>query len=96
LRASNYYRTSYPFLYGAPVDPRLVEAFDNETGAFLKAAALFDPPVEPVEIPYEGTPRPTNVQTNGYGSNIQESYYVPAPLPRQAMRFVLSKDFTCF
>jgi hypothetical protein len=50
LRASNYYRTAYPFLYGAPTDERLVEAFEKETDAFRSAAALFDPPVEPVEI----------------------------------------------
>jgi pimeloyl-ACP methyl ester carboxylesterase len=89
LRASNYYRTSYPFLYGAPVDPRLVEAFDKETAAFRRAAALFDPPVEPVEIPYEGATlpgylyrvgdsserHPTLIATNGYDSTIQEMHF---------------------
>lgn len=92
LRASNYYRTSYPFLYGTPVDPRLVEAFDKETAAFHRAAALFDPPVEPVEIPYEGTTlpgyfyrvdgsderRPTLIAGSGYDSTIQESHFAHA------------------
>jgi len=92
LRASNYYRTSYPFFYGAPVDPRLIEAFDKETAAFRRAAALFDPPVEPVEIPYEGTTlpgyfyrvddsnerRPTLIATNGYDSTIQEMHFAHA------------------
>ena len=92
LRASNYYRTSYPFLYDAPVNPQLVEAFDKETAAFHRAAALFDPPVEPVEIPYEGTTlpgyfyrvddsnerRPTLITTNGYDSTIQESHFAHA------------------
>jgi hypothetical protein len=92
LRASNYYRTSYPFFYGAPVDSRLVEAFDKETAAFRRAAALFDPPVEPVEIPYEGTTlpgyfyrvddsserRPTLIATNGYDSTIQEMHFAHA------------------
>ncbi len=92
LRASNYYRTSYPFFYGAPVDPRLGEAFDKETAAFRRAAALFDPPVEPVEIPYEGTTlpgyfyqvdnanerRPTLIGGSGYDSTIQESHYAHA------------------
>jgi hypothetical protein len=50
LHACNYYRASYTLLFGAPVDPRLIEAFAREAAAFLKAAALF----EPVEIPYEG------------------------------------------
>lgn len=92
LRASNYYRTSYPFLYGTPVDPRLVEAFDKETAAFQRAAACFDPPVEPVEIPFEGTTlpgyfyrvddsnerRPTLIATNGYDSTIQEMHFAHA------------------
>src|SRR5829696_2088583 len=89
LRASNYYRTSYPFFYGAPVDPRLIEAFDKETAAFRRAAALFDPPVEPVEIPYGGTTlpgyfyrvddsnerRPTLIATNGYDSTVHEMHF---------------------
>ena len=92
LRAANYYRTSYTFLYGAPVNPRLVTAFDRETDAFLKAAPLFTPEVEPVEIPFEGTtlpgyfcrvddadePRPTVIGTNGYDSTIQEGYFAHA------------------
>ena len=88
LRASSYYRTAYLPLYGSPVDPRLVQAFDKETTVFQKAAALMKPPVEPVEIPYEGAtlpgyfcrvddsgrPRPTLVCTNGYDSTINEMY----------------------
>src|SRR5215212_4106981 len=88
LRASSYYRAAYLPLYGSPVDPRLVEAFDKETDTFQKAAALMTPPVEPVEIPYEGTtlpgyfcqaddtgrPRPTLIVTNGYDSTINELY----------------------
>src|SRR5215218_7263787 len=88
LRASSYYRAAYLPLYGSPVDPRLVEAFDKETDAFQKAAALMTPSVEPVEILYEGTtlpgyfcraddtgrPRPTLIVTNGYDSTINEVY----------------------
>src|ERR687894_2135237 len=88
LRASSYYRTAYLPQYGSPVDTRLVQAFDKETTIFQKAAALMRPPVEPVEIPYEGTtlpgyfcqvddsdrPRPTLVCTNGYDSTINEMY----------------------
>jgi pimeloyl-ACP methyl ester carboxylesterase len=89
LRASSYYRTAYLPLYGSPVDPRLVEAFDKETAAFRKGAALMTPPVEPVEIPFDegttfpayfcrvddsGRPRPTLVCTNGYDSTINEMY----------------------
>jgi hypothetical protein len=58
LRASSYYRAAYLPLYGSPVDPRLVEAFDKETDTFQKAAALITPPVEPVETPTRGPPCP--------------------------------------
>src|SRR5215217_4227638 len=88
LRASSYYRAAYVVLFGSPVDPRLVEAFDKETDAFQKAAALMTLPVEPVEIPFEGTTLPgyfcrvddsgrsrsTLVCTNGYDSTIYEMY----------------------
>ncbi|HEX5497879.1 MAG TPA: alpha/beta fold hydrolase, partial [Thermomicrobiales bacterium] len=93
FRASNYYRVSYYPLYGTPVDPRLVAAFDAETTAFLNGAALSDFPIEAVEIPFEGAtlpgylvtvddsgqPRPTIVHTNGYDSDIQEMYFAHAP-----------------
>jgi pimeloyl-ACP methyl ester carboxylesterase len=92
LRAATYYQTSYLPLFGRPVDPRLVAAFDKEVAVFLKAAALFDPPIEILEIPFEGTtlpayfvrvdnsgrPRPTLICTNGYDSNIQEMYFAHA------------------
>jgi hypothetical protein len=45
-------------LFGTPANPRLIEAFDREIEAFLKAATLFEPPVDPVEIPYEGITLP--------------------------------------
>lgn len=92
-RACNYYRSAYFPLYGAPTDPRLVEAFDKETAVFLKGAALSDIPIEAIEIPFEGKslpaylvtvddsgePRPTIVHTNGYDSTIQEMYFAHAP-----------------
>ena len=70
------------------MDPRLVEAFDKEATAFQKAAALMTSPVEPVEIPFEGTTLPgyfcrvddsdrsrsTLICTNGYDSTIYEMY----------------------
>lgn len=89
LRAANYYRTSYLFLFGAPTAARLVAAFDREVASFLQAAALFDPPVEPIEIPFEGTTlpgyfyrvddsgqaRPTLIATNGYDSTVQQMHF---------------------
>jgi pimeloyl-ACP methyl ester carboxylesterase len=103
LRASSYYRAAYVVLFGSPVDPRLVEAFDKETEAFQKAAALMTPPVEPVEIPYEGTtlpgyfcqvddsgrPRPTLIGTNGYDSTINELYLDFAAVLRRGYNLLL-------
>ena len=89
LRACIYYHASFVFLFGTPVDQRLIGAFDKEVEAFEKAAALFEPPIEPVEIPYEGTtlpgyfyrvddsgrPRPTLIAINGYDSTIQAMHF---------------------
>lgn len=55
LRASNYYRSAEFYLHGNPDDPRIHHAYTRARDCFVAAAALFDPPVEPVEIPYAGT-----------------------------------------
>jgi pimeloyl-ACP methyl ester carboxylesterase len=55
MRANNYYRTAEFYLHGNPDDPRIDHAYDRARECFRTAAALFDPPIEPVEIPYEGT-----------------------------------------
>lgn len=89
LRASNYYRTSMFFLYGAPIDPRLIDAYDKHCLAFEKAASLFTTPVSPVTIPFEDiqlpgyfykvdnseTRRPTLIISNGYDGTHQEGYF---------------------
>jgi pimeloyl-ACP methyl ester carboxylesterase len=93
FRATSYYRVSYIPLFGAPVDPRLANAFVRETEAFQSAARLNDFPIEPVEIPFEGnllpgyfirisgdeTPRPTLIWVSGYDSDIQEDYFAHGP-----------------
>lgn len=58
FRASTYYHVAYFPLFGAPVNPWLVEAFERETAAFQRAARLNDFPVEPVEVPFENTTLP--------------------------------------
>jgi pimeloyl-ACP methyl ester carboxylesterase len=55
MRANNYYRAAEFFLHGNPDDPRIDHAYNRSRECFHAAAALFDPPIEPVEIPYEGT-----------------------------------------
>ncbi|WP_433028313.1 alpha/beta hydrolase family protein [Actinomycetospora sp. CA-053990] len=98
LRASTYHRVSYFPLYGAPTDPRLAEAFDDETSAFTAAAPLAPWPIEPLEIVTDAgtfpgwfarpddsdTPRPTVLQTNGLDSTIHEMFlsHGPAALSR--------------
>ena len=89
FQAANYYHAAYFPLFGKPVDPRLTKAFDIETATFLRAAALMEPAIEPVEIPFEGktlpgyflrpavdgNARPTMLHVNGYDANIQEMYF---------------------
>ncbi len=58
LRASNYYRSSEFFLHAAPTDPRVIRAYSRSVDCYKAAAKLFDPPIEPVEIPYEGKTLP--------------------------------------
>lgn len=58
LRASNYYRSSEFFLHGAPKDPRIARAYRLSVDCYKHCAALYDPPIAPVEIPYEHTTLP--------------------------------------
>jgi len=46
LRASVCYSAAYHPLFGAPVDPRLLEAFGRQRAAFDRAPVLMDPPGE--------------------------------------------------
>lgn len=55
-RASYYYRTS--LLGMLPDDPRLKETARKSRSLLKKAGELFDPPMEYVEIPFEGTVLP--------------------------------------
>src|ERR1700733_13436450 len=51
LRASNYYRASYTFLVGTPVDPRLLDAARRHRAAFQAAIALMGPVAWAMLIP---------------------------------------------
>src|ERR1700735_2735148 len=50
LRASNYFRAAYTFLIGAPVDPRVVEAYRRHRAAFEAAIGLMKPAAERIAI----------------------------------------------
>jgi hypothetical protein len=59
LRAAAYYRSSEFFLHGNPHDPRIGSAYRKSVQCYEACAGLFDPPIEPVEIPYEQTTLPS-------------------------------------
>ena len=89
LRASNYYRTAEFYLHGNPNDPRILESWGKSRQCFIKAAKLFSPPFEVVEIPYEGTTlpgyffrvddsgtsRPTLLLQTGFDGTAEELYF---------------------
>lgn len=55
LRASNYYRWS---VYHAAAVDEYLTSMGKALACFHKGAPLFDPPIEPIEIPYEGKTLP--------------------------------------
>lgn len=67
LRAATYYRTSEFFLHGNPRDPRITLAYRRSVECYKACAELFDPAIEPVEIPYERTTLP------GYFHRVDDS-----------------------
>jgi hypothetical protein len=93
LRASAFYAASYHPIYGAPVDPRLLAAFDRQTRALDAGLALNDPPIRRQTIPFEGaampayfvpaagfagTKRPTIIFTNGYDATVTDVLFASA------------------
>ena len=92
LRASNYYRAAYIFMFALPVDPRVIDAYKKQADAFQKAAELFEPPIEILKIPYENTtlpgyfikpdasdaPRKTLLCTGGYDGTCEELFFIIA------------------
>jgi pimeloyl-ACP methyl ester carboxylesterase len=87
LRASVYWRTG--FFYLETKDPRQFAMYQRHRSCFRQAAKLFDPPIEPVNIPYEngktlpgyfmraavdGLPRPTVMILGGGDSTCEEMY----------------------
>ena len=58
LRAATYHRASEFFLHSNPRDPRIASAYRKSVECYETCARLFEPPIEPVEIPYEHTSLP--------------------------------------
>jgi pimeloyl-ACP methyl ester carboxylesterase len=68
LRASNYYRVA-EFLLINPEDPRIQTTWGSSKECFSNAGKLFSPPIDSIEIPYEGTTLP------GYFYRVNEDSY---------------------
>ncbi|MFE7778757.1 alpha/beta hydrolase family protein [Streptomyces sp. NPDC057445] len=90
LRATVYAGVSYRPLYGKPVDPRLVTAFNTQLDSFGKAMALSDRPAEPLDVSLDGhrltvlflpgagastARRPVVVMNNGYDAAVPDMYF---------------------
>lgn len=58
VRAGNYYRTAGFFLSEKPLDPRIEDTWTKSTTIFKKAAGMFSPVIEYIEIPYESSSIP--------------------------------------
>jgi pimeloyl-ACP methyl ester carboxylesterase len=67
LRATTYFRYSEFFLHGNPQDHGIYSAYKKSVQAYKACCALCDPPVQPIEIPYENTTLP------GYFHRVDES-----------------------
>lgn len=96
LRANNYYRNAGFFLSTKPMDSRAKDTWDKSVSLFRKAAAMFSPEIEYVEIPYEdtyipayfypgnpeGTKLPTLIIHQGFDGTKEET--MPGGLEAQA------------
>ena len=93
LRASIFFMTAIRPLFGAEADSRLIAAFRKGSDALERGFALFEPPVRPLGIPfdglampayfipaagYAGARRPTIIFTNGYDGTITDMYFASA------------------
>jgi predicted alpha/beta-fold hydrolase len=85
LRATTYYQAAFFFILDN--DPRKKEIYEKHTGCFQAAGKLFDPPFEPLAIPYEGKslfgyflrcddkPRPTVLIQMGADGSSEQIYF---------------------
>ncbi|MFO7601213.1 MAG: alpha/beta fold hydrolase [Candidatus Desulfacyla sp.] len=67
MRASNYYRNAGFFLSEKPVDPRIRDTWTKSTSIFRKAAGMFSPEIEYVQVSYEDTTMPAYFYRGGQG-----------------------------
>ncbi|HBE79786.1 MAG TPA: alpha/beta hydrolase [Firmicutes bacterium] len=89
LRASNYYRTAEFYLHEGKNTEEAMEAWQQSRDCFRKAGRIFEPQIEIIKIPYEGTtlpgyflrvaedekPRPTLIVMTGFDGTAEELYF---------------------
>jgi len=98
-RASNYYRAAEFYLHGNPNDPRIKELSGMSMGCFRQVARLQVPPIEMMEVPYDGTtlpahfyrvdeseaPRPALILHTGFDGTIEELYGIATAATRRGI-----------
>lgn len=91
LRACTYYRA--PLFMMGPQEPAFYAHWSKMQACFRQAAALFDPPIEPVQVPFQGKllagyawqvdgsgrPRPTLVVAGGLETFAEDCYFMVGP-----------------
>jgi len=93
LRASAFHAASFHPLYGAPVDPRILDVYARQMAAFDRGLALGPHPTAPLSIPFEGATlngyfiaaqgferevRPLIIFNNGYDATLTDVYFASA------------------
>jgi pimeloyl-ACP methyl ester carboxylesterase len=72
------------FLLMNPVDPRIQTTWGSSKECFSNAGKLFSPPIDSIEIPYEGTTLPGyfyRVNEDSYNNNNNNNNTTPIPRP---------------
>jgi hypothetical protein len=59
-RAANYYRAAEFYLHGDPTDCRIKQLCRASATCFRQVAQLQEPPIEIMEVPYDGTTLPAH------------------------------------
>lgn len=104
LRACTYYRA--PLFISRPTDPAFHSNWRSMQFCFRQAAALFDPPIEPIRVPFQGRwlpgyswkvdnsdqPRPTLIVIGGIETFAEDCYFMVGPAGPQRGYNVITVD----
>lgn len=104
LRACTYYRA--PLFMMRPEDPAFYENWEKLQSCFQEAAALFDPPIEIIGVPFQdtmlpgyswkvdnrGQKRPTLIVIGGIETFAEDCYFITGPAGTRRGYNVLTAD----